>query len=42
MIITDENLHGTLVQALIDQGYEVNSVAKINQGAADEYVIVIQ
>lgn len=39
MIITDENLHGVLVQALIDHGYEVKPVAKINQGASDEVVI---
>jgi predicted nuclease of predicted toxin-antitoxin system len=41
MIITDENLHGILVKALIDQGYDVTPVAKINQGATDETVIAM-
>ena len=41
MIITDENLHGALVKALIEQGYEVKPVAKTNQGATDEAVIVM-
>ena len=39
MIITDENLHGALVQALIGKGYEVRQVATLNKGASDESVI---
>lgn len=41
MIITDENLHGFLVQALKDEGYEVKPVAAISQGAPDEAVIAL-
>ena len=39
MIITDENLHGALVKALIESGYEVKPVALGNYGATDEVVI---
>lgn len=39
MIITDENLHGALVQALKENGYEVKPVATVSQGIPDEAVI---
>lgn len=39
MINTDENLHGALVKALIESGYEVKPVALGNYGATDEVVI---
>jgi predicted nuclease of predicted toxin-antitoxin system len=39
VIITDENLHGALVKALVESGYEVKPVASVNYGVTDEVVI---